>query len=103
MWWIVDGEAVLGGIALRTGTDDKVLRLGHVGYGVRPSARRRGIATWAVGQVLPHARTAGISRLLLVCRDDNLGSIKTIERHGGVLDRVRDDGRAVVRHYWIDL
>ena len=103
MWWIVDGEAVLGGIALRTATDDTVLRLGHVGYGVRPSARGRGVATWAVGAVLPHARKAGVSRLRLVCLDDNVGSIRTIERHGGVLERVVDDGHGVVRHYWINL
>ena len=103
LWWIVDGEAVLGGIALRTVTNDKVRRLGHVGYGIRPSARGRGIATWAVGEVLPHARTAGLSRLLLVCLDDNVGSIRTIERNGGVLEKVSDDGHGVVRHYWIDL
>jgi predicted acetyltransferase len=103
MWWIVDREAVLGGIALRTGTDEKVLRLGHVGYGVRPSARGRGIATWAVGEVLPRARSAGLNRLALVCLEDNVGSIKTIERHRGVLEKVGDDGHGVVRQYWIDL
>lgn len=103
MWWIIEGDAVLGGIALRTMTNDKVLRLGHVGYGIRPSARGRGIATWALGEVLPHARATGLRRLLLVCPDDNLGSIKTIERHGGVLEKVIDDGHGLVRRYWIDL
>ncbi|MGZ4575186.1 MAG: GNAT family N-acetyltransferase, partial [Mycobacteriaceae bacterium] len=103
MWWIVDGEAVLGGIALRTVTNDMVVRLGHVGYGIRPSARGRGIATWALGEVLPHARAAGLSRLLLVCLDDNVGSIRTIERNGGVLERVSNDGHNLVRRYWIDL
>lgn len=103
MWWIVEGEAVVGGLALRTVTSDKVLRLGHVGYGIRPSARGRGIATWAVGELLPHARSAGLSRLLIVCRDDNVGSIKTIERHGGVLEKVVDDELGLGRHYWVEL
>ncbi|MGZ4635163.1 GNAT family N-acetyltransferase [Oryzihumus sp.] len=103
LWWIVDGEAVLGGIALRTVTNEMVVRLGHVGYGIRPSARGRGIATWALGEVLPHARAAGLSRLLLVCLDDNVGSIRTIERNGGVLERVSNDGHNLVRRYWIDL
>ncbi len=103
MWWIVEDDAVLGGIALRTGAHDDVLKLGHVGYGIRPSARRRGVATWVLGEVLPHARVAGLSRLLLVCLDNNMGSIKTIERHGGVLEKVTDNGHGVVRHYWIDL
>lgn len=103
MWWIVDGGAVLGGLALRTTTDGAVLRLGHVGYGVRPSARGRGVASWALGEVLPHARAAGLDRLLLVCRDDNVGSIRTIERHGGVLEDVVDEEHGPVRRYWVDL
>lgn len=103
MWWIVEGDAVLGGIALRTATTDKVLRLGHVGYGIRPSARGRGIATWAIGELLPLARAAGLNRLLLVCQDDNLGSIKIIEQHGGVLEQIVDDHHGLVRRYSIDL
>lgn len=103
MWWIVEGDEVLGGIALRAATNDKVLRLGHVGYGVRPSARSRGIATWALGAVLPHARAASLSRLLLVCLDDNVASINTIERHNGIFENVVADGDVLVRRYWIDL
>jgi predicted acetyltransferase len=104
MWWIADGDDVLGGVALRTTTTDTVLRLGHVGYGIRPSARGRGVATWALGELLPRARAAGLTRLLLVCRDDNVGSIKTIERHAGILEKVvDDDDHGRVRHYRIAL
>jgi predicted acetyltransferase len=94
---------VLGGIVLRPFTNDMVLRVGHIGYGVRPSARGRGLATWALGQVLRHAREAGLERVFLVCLDDNDASIKTIERCGGVRDGTVDDGHRLVRHYWIDL
>jgi predicted acetyltransferase len=103
MWWIVERDAVLGGIALRTQTYDTVARIGHVGYGIRPSCRGRGVATWALGELLPHARAAGLNRLLLVCLDDNVGSIKTIERHGGVLEAVIDGDHGLVRRYWIGL
>ncbi|HUX03806.1 MAG TPA: GNAT family N-acetyltransferase [Acidimicrobiales bacterium] len=103
MWWIVEGDLVLGGIALRTATTDNVLRLGHVGYGIRPSARGRGVGTWAMGALLAHARAAGLSRLLLVCLDDNVGSIKIIERHAGVLEKLVDEEHGLVRRYWIDL
>ncbi len=40
--WIVEGDQVLGGIAFRHELNDFVLRVGHIGYGIRPSARRRG-------------------------------------------------------------
>ncbi len=103
LWWIVEQDVVLGGIALRPFTNDDVLRTGHIGYGIRPSARGRGLATWALGQVLPHAREAGLDRALLVCMDDNAASIRTIERSGGVLDSTVDDGHGLVRRYWISL
>lgn len=103
LWWVVEGGAVLGGVALRPVDNDVTRRLGHVGYGVTPSARGRGVATWALGEVLGHARSAGLERVRLVCRDDNPGSVRTIERNGGVLEEVVDraDGRR--RHYGIEL
>ena len=103
LWWVVEGDAVLGGLALRTADDEETARLGHVGYGIRPSARRRGVGTWALGQLLPLARAEGLSRLLLVCEDDNVGSVRTIEAQGGVLEGVVDDGDEVARRYWIEL
>lgn len=103
MWWIVDGDDVLGGIALRTAENSSVETLGHVGYGVRPSARGGGVATWALRELRPYARAAGLQRLLLVCLDDNAASIRTIERNAGVLERTVDDGDGLVRRYWIDL
>ena len=50
--WIVEGGRVLGGTALRDGDDEYVRWAGHIGYGIRPSARRRGLATWALGRML---------------------------------------------------
>lgn len=99
----MEGDDVLGGIALRSESSDKVPQLGHVGYGVRPSARGRGVATWAMGAILVHARSAGLGRLLLVCLDDNVNSIRIIERYAGVLEGVVAEGHSLVRRYWIEL
>jgi predicted acetyltransferase len=101
--WIVEGDRVLGGIALRHEFNDFVLRLGHIGYGIRPSARRRGLATWALGRMLDEARVLGLDRVLIICEVDNVASAKTIERHGGVLEDVRDTEHGTVRRYWIEI
>lgn len=98
-WWIVEDDQVLGGIALRDGQNDFVRRCGHIGYGIRPSARRRGVATWALRRVLAEARDFGLDRVLLVCESDNTASATTIERNGGVLE----PGSAAVRRYRITL
>ena len=99
--WIVEDGQVLGGIVLRHIFDDNV---GHIGYGVRPTARRRGLASWALGQMLEEARTAlGVDRVLIPCLADNFASARTIERNGGLLEGIRDTEHGPVRRYWIAL
>ncbi|MFH8516183.1 GNAT family N-acetyltransferase [Streptomyces gelaticus] len=100
--WIVEDDRVLGGIALRHGKD-VVPETGHIGYGIRPSARRRGLATWALGRMLDEARVLGMDRVLLMCAIDNIASATTIEGHGGVLEGVRDTELGAVRRYWIEI
>jgi predicted acetyltransferase len=76
---------------------------GHIGYDVRPSSRRRGFGTAALGLVLPEARRRGLERVRLTADSDNLPSIKIIERHGGVLCGEAISGKTgkPVRQYWI--
>jgi predicted acetyltransferase len=101
--WIVETGEVLGGIALRHGFGDFVSWAGHIGYGIRPSARRRGLATWALGRMLDEARLLGMARVLVVCAAGNLPSAKTIERQGGVFEEVRETGLGTAWRYWIAL
>jgi len=98
--WIVEDGRVLGGIGLRHRADDDT---GHVGYGVRPSARGRGLAGWALGRMLGEARAVGLDRLLIVCLAGNVASARTIESNGGVLEGVRDTVHGPVRRYRIAL
>jgi len=101
--WIVEDDRVLGGIALRHESDDFVLRHGHIGYGIRPSSRRRGLATWALGEMLNEARGSGLERVLMVCEVDNTASAKTIVRCGGALETARDTKFGGALRYWIQL
>ena len=81
--WIVNGERVVGGIALRHGNDAEIERLGHIGYGVRPSERGPGVATWAVREMLMLAAGMGMTGVTAVCEVDNAASIATLEHAGG--------------------
>ncbi|MFF5303407.1 GNAT family N-acetyltransferase [Streptomyces sp. NPDC013161] len=103
-WWIVEGDSYLGAIDLRHYLNAFLLDVGgHIGYSIRPSARRRGLATWALGAVLLEARTFGLGRVLVTCDDDNVGSARSIERNGGVLEDVRTTDAGIKRRYWITL
>ena len=83
--WMVEGRRVLGGIAVRHGGGAEIERLGHLGYGVRPSDRGRGVATRAIVGMLNVATEKGLSDITAVCEVDNSASIATLERAGGEL------------------
>jgi predicted acetyltransferase len=101
--WIVEDGRVLGGIALRHGTDASLNRIGHVGYGIRPSARRRGVAAWALIAMVTEAGQFGLSRVLVVCAAGNAASAATAERAGGVLEGIERNRNGAFRRYWIDV
>jgi predicted acetyltransferase len=100
--WMVDdttaGPEVVGRISLRHELTPWLLEVGgHIGYAVRPSARRRGHATRALGLMLPVAAERGLDRVLVTCDLDNEGSRRVIEANRGVLEDVRGSKR----RYWI--
>lgn len=78
---------------------------GHIGYGVRPSERRKGYATQILKMVLAEAKENKIQRVLLGCHSSNIGSAKVIESCGGILENIvadPDDKDETIRRYWID-
>ena len=102
-YWIVDNGEVAGMINLRHELNEALENFyGHVGYTVRPSLRRRGIARRALGGVLRRAADRGLDRVLVTCVEDNVASRRVIEANGGELEdtRVDPEGRAM-RRYWI--
>jgi predicted acetyltransferase len=97
-WWWVDGPDFLGRIAIRHRLTARLRETGgHIGYDVRPTARRRGHATAMLGAVLPLARAMGIDPALVTCDEGNLASRKVIEANGGVLD---DEHHGKLR-FWV--
>ncbi|MFC7788230.1 GNAT family N-acetyltransferase [Microbacterium sp. MAHUQ-60] len=106
-FWITDDGEVVGFIAFRRELNDWLSSYGgHIGYSVRPSRRRQGIARGALKLVLDRAREQGYDRVMLTCDEDNTGSYRTIEGAGGVLQATIDaaePGRPRVRQYWVSL
>ena len=80
-----------------------LLNGGHIGDGVRPSERRKGVATQMIRLALEECKILGIDRVLMVCDKENIGSAKSILKNGGVLENeVVVDG-VIEQRYWIKL
>ena len=89
LWWVA-GEEYLGRISIRHRLTSGLREWGgHIGYAVRPSARRRGHATAMLSAALPVAHALGIDPALLTCDEPNIASRKVIESNGGVLEDKR--------------
>jgi len=105
-FWLDDGAGqVVACVRLRFWlTPELEVEGGHIGYDVRPSARRRGFGTAALQLALPEARLHGLSRVLLTADADNIGSIAIIERSGGIFSGEAISVRSgkPVRQYWLD-
>lgn len=60
---------------------------GHIGYGVRPSERRKGYATAILQKALLRCEDCGLKYAITGCIEENIASQKTMIRCGGQLIR----------------
>ncbi len=99
------GPRIVGRVAVRHSLNEVLERVaGHIGYAVVPEFRRRGYATEMLRRAIEIASTQlGIRRILVTCDDDNIGSIRAIEKNRGVLENIVSgpDLPKPKRRYWI--
>ena len=99
---------LVGRVSIRHSISGHLLNIGgHIGYGVIPSQRRKGFATEILKEKLTYVRDVlpELNRLLLTCDETNIGSIKTIEQNGGILENIYKTPEMKVgkRRYWINI
>lgn len=108
-YWAVDGDRFIGEFQCRLDFTEKVLNdIGSVGYAVRPSQWGRGYGTMILRQGLDIAWSLGMEKVLLTVNEENLRSIRVIEKTGAVwmdtIDAYNEvEGKHRLRRYWITL
>ncbi|MBW3587911.1 MAG: GNAT family N-acetyltransferase [Actinobacteria bacterium] len=105
-YWLVQDGVVVAVSNLRHSLTDALRREGgHIGYGVRPSARRRGLATEILKRTLGEARELGLNEVLITCGSTNAGSIRAILNNGGefLSEEFLPERGEIVKRYRINL
>ena len=97
-----DGR-IVGIIDLRHTLNDFLQDFGNSGYSVRPTERRKGYATEMLRQLKDVAKQAGMTELHMATFQDNVASVKTIVKNGGVPEREFEAEGKPARMYVITL
>ena len=99
-----DNKKIYGAIHIRHELNEYLLSYGgHIGYGIRPSERKKGYATLMLSLSLPIAKELGIKKALITCDKENTSSAKTIKNNGGVLENEIEQKGEITQRYWIEL
>lgn len=104
-YWLVKNEKRVVGVSnLRHQLKPALLREGgSIGYGIRPSDRKKGYATLILRETIKEASKRGIRKVLVTCNKLNAASAKAILNNGGQFDSeeyLEPEGWTVQR-YWI--
>jgi len=96
---------ILGAISIRHYLNEQLLKTGgHIGYGIRPTERRKGYATVMLRMALEKCREMNIKRVLITCDKDNIASAKTIIANGGIFENeLSEDDGTIIQRYWIEI
>ena len=97
---------IVGSINIRWNLNETLLNFGgHIGYGVRPTERRKGYNKINLYLGLIEAQKLDLDKVMLDCSVTNLGSDRTIKALGGVLERCEIDpwDNELTNVYWIDV
>ena len=93
--WLVDGTEVIGYSSLRHDLNEGMKkRGGHIDYYIRPCKRGKGYSSLMLSLMLDQARGLGLKKVLVTCDEDNIASVRIIEKNG---DKFQDKVEVEIR------
>ncbi|WP_105615813.1 GNAT family N-acetyltransferase [Vallitalea okinawensis] len=83
-FWLIDRDEVVGVIRIRHRVDNDYLQMiGHIGYEIKSSKRKRGYGSRLLELGLKEAKKLGLEEVLVTCNEDNIGSLRIINKFNG--------------------
>lgn len=101
-YWLIHDEALVGVTNIRHFLNERIRHAGgHIGLGIRPSARGQGFGNLLTQLSIEKAQAMGANPVHIHCYKDNLASASAIMRNGGELESEITDGDKVVQRYLV--
>lgn len=95
---------ILGAINIRYSLNEYLYNYGgNIGYGIRPTERRKGYATEMLRLAIDICKEKSMDKILITCKKSNLGSAKTMIKNGAILENEVLEGNELLQRYWIRL
>lgn len=105
LFFLIKDNKIIWWIDMRHNIDSQYLRDfgGHIGYGIRPSERKKWYATQILKLWLIEAKNIWINKILISCHPDNFASEKVIVKNAWIYDKTAEDWKGIYKRYWITL
>lgn len=102
-YWMIERKELIGVSSLRHFLNDRLKHSGgHIGLGVRPSYRGKGVGSRLLGLTIEKAGAFGIRHVHVHCYRHNEASARMIVRNGGHLQSEIHKGGKVVQRYIVN-
>ncbi len=105
LYFLIDDKGRLVGAVHIRPVLNEALRYngGNIGYGIRPSERRKWYATIGLKLALEKCKELGLDKVMLTCNKENIWSSKAMKNNGWIQDsEYRHEGHFKER-YWISI
>jgi len=101
-----EDDKIIGTINVRWNLNEAMLRFGgHIGYGIRPTERRKGYNKINLYLGMIEAKKLGLEKVMLDCDVNNIASDRTLKALGGKLERTEVDpyDGILTNVYWFNV
>lgn len=100
--WLVDNSEIIGVTNIRHRLNDAIKHCGgHIGLGIRPSQRGKGIGRQLMLRSIEYLRQLKVESIHIHCHADNLASANMIKACGGMLDSEINYAGLVVQRFLV--
>jgi len=99
-YWLIEQQEIIGVTNIRHYLNERIMHCGgHIGLGVKPSYRSKGIGRLLMQESINMLTKKGVNPIHIHCYKDNLASVNTIVKNNGkLISEITEQGKIIQRY-----